>query len=76
MCLNNSQAMDNSNSRQNRHKQLEFTEYDENDNCNYYDYTSEINTNQTDLTILQWNIRGLTGKKDVLHSMLTQTGNN
>ena len=76
MCLNNSQAMDNSNSRQNRHEQLEFTEYDENDNCNYYDYTSEINTNQTDLTILQWNIRGLTGKKDVLHSMLTQTGNN
>ena len=56
MCLNNSQAMDNSNSRKNQHEQLEFTEYDENDNCNYYDYTSEINTNQTDLTILQWNI--------------------
>ena len=79
MCLNNSIAMqdhDNKFDRVRQHDQLELNyDYEHDDNCDYHDDTHDLNINPSDLSILQWNIQGLLGKKDTLHTLMNHKDN-
>ena len=59
-----------------QHDQLELNyDYEHDDNCDYHDNTDDIDIMQSDLSVLQWNIRGLLGKKDILHTLMTHKNN-
>ena len=59
-----------------QHDQLELNyDYEHDDNCNYHDDTDDFNINQSDLSVLHWNIRGLLGKKDILHTLMNHKNN-
>ena len=56
-------------SKQHKHEQLELN-YDYADNCDDVDNLDHLSTDATDLTIVQWNTRGLMGKIPDLHKLL------
>ena len=72
MCLNNTLAMQDDSNREStlhKHEQLELN-YDYADNCNYVDNLDHLATDPTELTIVQWNTRGILGKVSDLHKLL------
>ena len=78
MCLNNCIAVtsyDKTNSNNPntlRSEQLELN-FDFQDTCEYKDDLTDLPTDPTDLSILQWNIRGLLGKISEVHKVLNLT---
>ena len=71
MCLNNSIAMQDRLTRNNtlQHEQLELN-YNVNDSCDYVDNIDHLATEPTDLSLIQWNTRGLMGKLATIHDLL------